>query len=103
MQTSSPFAPQTILPVQFHAPRATGQARRLLLAILEDALRIHRKYGRVPGARRRRLVAETERWLFSDDTSWPFSLVNVCHALGIDVAWLRAELRRGAPVALDSL
>ena len=106
MQTpaDSRFGPQTVLPVQFHAERATCPERRLLLAVLEDALGIHRRYARVPSGRHRRLVAETEEWLFSDDTSWPLSFVNVCHALGIDVAWLRAQLGGPMPgtVALES-
>lgn len=95
MQTGadSRFGPQTVLPVQFHAERATCPEGRLLLAVLEDALGIHKTYARVPSGRHRRLVAETEEWLFSDDTSWPLSFVNVCDSLGIDVAWLRARLR----------
>src|ERR1051326_5642079 len=63
MQTpaDSRFGPQTVLPVQFHAERATCPERRLLLAVLEDAL-------------------------------------------GIDVAWLRAQLGGPMPgtVALES-
>jgi hypothetical protein len=82
--------PNAVMPVQFHAPRATGPERRLALAVLEDALAIHRKRPR--GRRQRRLVTETEQWLFSDDRSWPFSCINLCDALGIDVAALRARL-----------
>ena len=91
------FEPHTILPVQFHPPRAVGAEKRLMLAVLEDALGIYRKYTAVPGRRHRRLVRETEQWLFSDDTSWPFSFVNICHSLGIDVAWLRGQLGRPRP------
>ena len=65
--------PHAVVPAQFHAARATCPERRLMLAVLEDGLDIYRKYGRVPGRKRRRLIAETEQWLFSDDTSWPFS------------------------------
>ena len=65
-----------------------------MLAILEDALAIHRKYAPTPGRRRQRLVAETERWLLSDDTAWPLSFLNVCSALGIEATWLRAQLTR---------
>jgi len=65
-----------------------------MLAVLEDALGIYRKYAGMPGRKHRRLVAETEQWLFSDDTSWPFSFVNVCHAVDIEVAWIRGQLKR---------
>jgi hypothetical protein len=96
--------PQTILPVQFHAARAARPERRLLLAVLNDALDTYRKHADLPGRRHRRLFAETEQWLFSDDVAWPFSFMNLCHALGIDADWLRRRLRsplgatRGAPV-----
>jgi hypothetical protein len=66
--------------------------KRLMLAILEDAVVIYKKYARVPGRRHECLVAETERWLFSDDTAWPFSFVNVCSALEFDVASIRERL-----------
>jgi hypothetical protein len=84
--------PEAVLPAQFHAGPATRPEYRLMLAVLKDALDIHRKYAGAPG-RRPRIVAETEDWLFSDDTSWPLAFVNVCHALGIDVDWLRGRLR----------
>ena len=86
------FDPEIVMPVQFHAGPATRPEYRLMLAVLKDAVDIHRRYARMPGPRRR-IVAETEDWLFSDDTSWPLAFVNVCHALGIDVEWLRARLR----------
>jgi hypothetical protein len=100
--------PGAILPVQFYPAAGMRSEKRLMLAILEDALEIHRKYAPNPGRRHERLVAETERWLLSDDTAWPVSFLNVCSALGIDAAWLRAQftgLRRargggdGAPLA----
>ena len=85
--------PHAVLPVQFHAAPATRPEKRLILAILKDALAIYRKYGRVPDRNHKRVFEETEQWLFSDDTSWPFSFVNLCHGLGIDVGWLRSQLR----------
>jgi hypothetical protein len=81
-----------VLPVQFYPARAICSERRLLIAVLEDALEIHRKYARKPSRRHAHLAAETERWLFSDDTAWPLSFLNVCSALGIDAASIRAQL-----------
>jgi hypothetical protein len=91
--------PQAVLPVQFHPARAATPASRLALAILEDALRIYGKRDCVLRRKQRRLLAETEAWLCSDDVSWPFSFVNVCHVLDIDPAWLRERLLRSAPPA----
>jgi hypothetical protein len=87
-----PFGPQTILPVQFHPRAALSPEKRLMLAVLDDAVETYRRYGGDRGGSHRRL-AEATQWLFSDDTSWPFSSVNVCHALGIDIAGLRGRLR----------
>jgi hypothetical protein len=81
-----------ILPVQFHPPRGIRSERRLVIAILEDAVEIRRKYTHRSGRRYERLVAETESWFFSDDTAWPLSFLNVCAALGLDAAWFRAQL-----------
>jgi hypothetical protein len=67
-----------------------------MLAVLDDALATYRNDARSADRRCRRLVVESEQWFFSDDTDWPFSFVNVCDALGIDVAWLRARVRRGS-------
>jgi hypothetical protein len=38
------------------------------------------------------LVTEIRDWIFADDPEWPFSFVNACAAVGIDVARLRGEL-----------
>ena len=90
------FDPQVIMPMQFHPGPATRPENRLMLAVLEDAVDVYRTHVQLPG-RRSRLLLETEEWLFSDDTSWPLSFVNVCHALGIDVDWLRGRLRSSRP------
>jgi hypothetical protein len=83
----------------FHVAAAVRPEKALMIAVLDDAIRILRKYGRMAGKYGRmparghlRAVAEAEQWLFSDDTEWPFSLVNVCAALDIDAGWLRAQL-----------
>ncbi len=38
------------------------------------------------------LVREIRDWVLADDPAWPFSFVNACAAVGIDVGRLRAEL-----------
>ncbi len=64
--------------------------KRLMLAVLEDALDVYFRYR---GHRRnRRLFRETEAWFFSDDTDWPFAYRNVCAVLGVDPVWLRRQL-----------
>jgi hypothetical protein len=38
------------------------------------------------------LVREIRDWVFADDPEWPFSFVNACAAVGVDVVRLRHEL-----------
>ena len=38
------------------------------------------------------IIREIRDWVLADDPDWPFSFVNACAAVGIDVARLRGEL-----------
>jgi hypothetical protein len=42
-----------------------------------------------------RLQVETP-WFESEDTAWPYSFANSCQALGFEVTYIRAGLRRWA-------
>jgi hypothetical protein len=95
------LAPEAVLPTQFDDLRTTIAARppehRLMFAVLEDAVHL---YLAGPGSgtiRVRRLFDEAERWITSDDASWPFSFVIVCQVLGLDPDCIRAGLRRSKP------
>ena len=65
-----------LVPSQFFDRRqAEGSAqpeKRLMLAVMEDAIATFQKS--VPGAnrRQRRLLRETEEWIQSSNTSWPY-------------------------------
>lgn len=90
------FQPETLLPTQFFAAlgqkaRAQGE-RRLMVAILADALECFQKHFWATDSRGRQLCADAERWLLSDDTTWLFSFVNICHTLGIHPLFLRRGL-----------
>jgi hypothetical protein len=63
--------------------------RRLLFAILADAIVRVRRLATAPRHTARELV-EAERWIRSDDREWPCSFVNICEAL--DIAYM--PLRR---------
>jgi hypothetical protein len=66
-------------------------------AVLNDALGCFLKQFVKDGQRTRRLAKEAEEWLFDDDDRWPFSFVNICHALGIEPARLRRDLKQLVP------
>ena len=87
----------SVPPAQFYDPPANLASRRpeaeLMRAVLEDALLCFQKGLAHPGRRGQRLAREAEEWLFSDDTSWPFSFVSICAVLGLEPAYLRQGLR----------
>ncbi len=90
------FQPDTILPAQFFSTlrqRTASQGeRRLVAAVLEDAVACFQKHLGAEDRRNRKLYADAEAWLFSDDDSWPFAFVNVCEALDIQPPFLRRGL-----------
>lgn len=100
--TDSLFAPEVILPSQFFSTVHAGPERpekRLMLAVLQDAVTTLLKHGGSARSEPRRLVREVEQWISARNSDWPFSFENICGALGFDPAALRGGLRRlaGAP------
>ncbi len=86
----------TILPEQFFADTrgiddALGE-RGLMLAVLEDAIRNYQDHLHSSRVRPRLLARQAERWISSEDTSWPFSFENICSSLEIEPAGLRAKV-----------
>ena len=85
-----------LVPSQFFDRRqAEGSAqpeKRLMLAVMEDAIATFQKSLPEVNRRQRRLLRETEEWIQSTDTSWPFSFENICAALDIEMDYLRKGL-----------
>lgn len=73
-------------------PPSQAPEHRLMRAVLEDAVHMVQKYAQMPGRRAQRLFRESRAWLWSNDDVWPFSAVNICEALGVDVDYLRRGL-----------
>ena len=69
-------------------------AQRLLLAVLDLALRDYRTFSTATGARGQRLLAELDEWFWDETTDSPFAFVTICDALSLDADYLRAQLRR---------
>jgi len=83
-----------VMPSQFY-PQFPNEGtlpgeKRLMLAVLADAVDILLK-GDARDARSRRLLVETAQWVRADDDG-PFSFVNVCEALGLNPSCLRRGL-----------
>ena len=89
--------PTAYMPAQ-HFDLTTGRQvpsgiRRLMAAILEDAINVYRSHAEATANDRRRLHAQARRWLASDDTTWVFSFRRITEALGIEPHGLRRKLR----------
>jgi hypothetical protein len=85
----------TILPAQFFPrPGALSPERRLMMIVLARALLDLQTHAGTGTPRARRHLAEVEAWFAADDDVWPFSFVNLCHALDLDAAAVRSRLVR---------
>jgi hypothetical protein len=90
------FQPDLLLPSQFFTAlrgRSQGDGqRRLMIAVLEDAIECFQKYVEAKDVRGRQLGDEAEEWFLTDDPNWLFSFSNVCEALDLNPAFLREGL-----------
>jgi hypothetical protein len=68
--------------------------RRLMLAVLKDALLVLRRCHTAEGAWSQRQLRETEEWFASRDMTWPFAFECICEELGLDAERIRAGVRR---------
>jgi hypothetical protein len=88
--------PDTLLPSQYFAilrrKGAHEPERRLVVAVLEDAVDCFQKHIHARDDKARQLFLDAEEWICSQDRSWPFSFENVCDLLQINPAYLRRGL-----------
>ncbi|OGZ46215.1 MAG: hypothetical protein A3C84_01720 [Candidatus Ryanbacteria bacterium RIFCSPHIGHO2_02_FULL_48_12] len=63
--------------------------KRLLYAILFDAIHCFQAYLLANKTHQKRLYTEAAAWLFGDDTTWHFSFLNICDLLDLDAGYLR--------------
>lgn len=71
---------------------------RLMLGILDQAIDDLMTYHSASARKKIKLCREAHEWLFTDETQWPFSAVNVCVGLGLELDYIRRginELRAG--------
>lgn len=92
------ITPEIVLPAQYFAVRRSGAAqqpeKRLMLAVLEDAVSAFQRHVTARGASARRAFADAEAWIGSDDATWPFAFLNICHTLGLEPDAIRRGLYR---------
>jgi len=90
------FEPDTILPSQFSDRVNLGPSsypeKRLMLAVLEDAVATFQRYVDAGDRRGQRLHRESEEWFASAENDWPFAFENICNAIEIEPEYLRRGL-----------
>jgi hypothetical protein len=100
------FIPDILTPGQYYdGVRAdSGCARpirRLMLAVLADAIRCYQTYANPRNRAQRRLFVEAEAWLMDSKADGPFAFETVCETLDMDPSCLREGLRRWRLQELD--
>src|SRR5262249_46122411 len=84
-----------LLPAQFCPGVTDSPERALMRAVLQRAIDDLAapqllSYQGARGAAK--LQRDTAAWFASEETSWPYSFVNICQTLGLDAAALRRAL-----------
>jgi len=95
-RVTSLFQPDTLLPEQyletFRRKLHLEPEKKLMLAILEDAIACFQKYVSARDGKGKLLFQETEEWVLDQGGDWLFSFANVCDILGFDPDYLRRGL-----------
>ncbi|MBI2350386.1 MAG: hypothetical protein HYV00_02715 [Deltaproteobacteria bacterium] len=90
--------PDTFLPSQFYGngglSRQLEGEKRLMLAILKDAVECLEKYREGRSSSSMELYQNALEWIEDKGTDWLFSFNNICDLLGFDPDYLRDFLLR---------
>lgn len=97
-RTSTPLEPDTLVPAQYFdrigSDAAFQPEKRLMLAVLEEAIATFQRHVLADNRRSQRLVEEVEQWASGAESDWPFSFENVCAALELEPEYLRNGMAR---------
>ena len=95
-RVTSLFQPDTLLPDQyldtFRRKLHLEPEKKLLLAILEDAVACFQKYLFAPESKGKAQFRDTEDWIFQGAELGVFSFDIICETLGLDPNYLRRGL-----------
>jgi hypothetical protein len=84
--------PDIILPSQFLCRVVATPEKRLLLAVLEEAVGTYQRYAIATDPRGRAVFAEVEAWFASEEVTRLYAFVPICDVLGLDAAHVRSGL-----------
>lgn len=91
------FQPDTMLPSQYFAAAlrrrgALKPERRLIIAVLQDAIECYQKHLFARDGKARQLYTDAEEWIHSEDRSHYFSYENLCEILEMNPEYVRRGL-----------
>jgi hypothetical protein len=88
--------PDIFLPSQFYGTSGLSRKlegeKRLMIAILKDAVECLDKYRGARSAAGRCQYQNAIEWVLDPDTDWLFSFTNICDLLGFDPQYMREVL-----------
>ena len=92
------FEPDTLVSTQyfqnFRRKTSLEPEKRLILAMLEDAVTCFQIYLTARSGRGKKLFNEAEEWIMTKHDDWIFSFASVCEMLGFNPEYVRQGLRR---------
>ena len=68
--------------------------KRLMLAVLEDAINCFQDNVLAQSGKRKRLFEEAEEWILAGERDWFFSFENICEVCGINPEYVSQGLLR---------
>jgi hypothetical protein len=95
-RVTSLFQPDTLLPDQyldtFRRKLYLEPEKKLMLAILEDAIACFQKYAFARDSKGKALFSEAEEWIQEGTAGGIFAFDSVCEVLGLNPSYLRQGL-----------
>ena len=85
--------PDVVLPSQYFLTRRhQAPEKRLMIAVLHDALDCLYKYRFATDKHALRLFHETREWFLSEEADWPYAFESICSVLDLDSTAVRQRL-----------
>jgi hypothetical protein len=97
------LTPEQFFPLAIDSAVTWSGERKLLLAVLQDAVATFFRYQHDPTTRGKRLFREIHEWFWSTDRQWLYSFESICDNLHLDANYIRRGLKHYYdPVAFSS-
>ncbi len=89
-----PFSREQFFPFEQEPFIPWTGSRRLLLGVLQDALRSLLQYRSARSRLGKRIFREAQAWIWAEDQEWLYSFENICSHLQLDPNYIRQGLQQ---------